>query len=638
MNLPCRILAVALPALSMARASDADLFARSGEYAEAARLYLEDIGKAANPTEALKARLNAASCLKFSGDICAAIRVLTDGTHLLEQVPGETTRALFLSEMGSVISLSRHPSQAIPILNRAAAMAEKLGEDALLAEIRNDTGIACGASGMMDEAYAWYSSAMQLAAKTKQEELTIRTRQNRLVSAYQIWKRDQEELTLIEEIDGWKQPVERKLNASADRFRRCLAESGAARSGDKNSPLLLFESITAGSAAVRFGMEREGFEMLRQALDTARTANAPELERSALLALAELYVARERFDDADLLLDHMRRLSPWEVPAHEAGLEILSARIAMHRKKSIAEARTRIDKAIRVVEALRGDLSASQQTSDLGRSFREWAGQPYLMLAELELWEKDAKAIESARNAVESFKAWELEDFYRDDCVNVVEGMKKNLAKLPDPTVAIFYVIPLESRTEILLGTSSGTKRVTVPITEKNLSRMVRRFRHHLEFDHGTFAFMEEAQSLYQLLISPMEKELESSGIRHLVFIPDGPLGNIPLAALRNPRNGKYLIQSFSLSIAPSFSMIGTATTDKPRTQGPARRCQRCGSGIRRTACRGGRIEKHRPDLPEPLPEAEFRLHPEADARRSADRPGGHHPHRLPRRVSQRGG
>jgi CHAT domain-containing protein len=84
-----------------------------------------------------------------------------------------------------------------------------------------------------------------------------------------------------------------------------------------------------------------------------------------------------------------------------------------------------------------------------------------------------------------------------------------------------------------------------------------------LEFDHGTYAFMEEALSLYDLLISPIEKTLESSGIRHLVFIPDGPLGNIPLAALRNRRNGKYLVQNVSLSIAPSFSMIGAPIPDK---------------------------------------------------------------------------
>jgi hypothetical protein len=45
MNRSIRILAAAFLAHSVARASDADLFARSGEYAEAARLYLDDVGK-----------------------------------------------------------------------------------------------------------------------------------------------------------------------------------------------------------------------------------------------------------------------------------------------------------------------------------------------------------------------------------------------------------------------------------------------------------------------------------------------------------------------------------------------------------------------------------------------------------------
>jgi CHAT domain-containing protein len=37
--------------------------------------------------------------------------------------------------------------------------------------------------------------------------------------------------------------------------------------------------------------------------------------------------------------------------------------------------------------------------------------------------------------------------------------------------------------------------------------------------------------------------------------VPDGPLGNIPFAALRDPQTQRYLLQDFSVSISPSLSL-----------------------------------------------------------------------------------
>jgi CHAT domain-containing protein len=58
---------------------------------------------------------------------------------------------------------------------------------------------------------------------------------------------------------------------------------------------------------------------------------------------------------------------------------------------------------------------------------------------------------------------------------------------------------------------------------------------------------------LYEILIKPVEKEL--AGKKHLVVVPHGMLHYLPFQALRN-QEGKYLIESYTVSYLPSASVL----------------------------------------------------------------------------------
>ncbi len=66
-------------------------------------------------------------------------------------------------------------------------------------------------------------------------------------------------------------------------------------------------------------------------------------------------------------------------------------------------------------------------------------------------------------------------------------------------------------------------------------------------------------QKLYQLLISPLEAELQKQNIKvdHLMFIMDEKLRSLPIAALVDDQ-GKYLIEKYSLGLLPSLSYTDT--------------------------------------------------------------------------------
>lgn len=552
--------------LCPAASSEAEEFTRHGEYGEAARLYLLDAEQAKdNPEESFKARLNAAGCLKLSGDLCAAEEVLNVAAPILPKLNSDKARLLFLAELGSVRSLGRRSGEAVAVLKNAATLAERLGETTLLAGIQNDIGIAFGNAGLPEQAYHHYGLAQDSAEKAGLPDLRIRARQNRLVAAYSLWKRDYEELRNIREVGGLDDQAGPRLEASRGFFETALAESSQASADPAGqNPLVMFETIGAGSAAIRYGMKAQGFTLLERALAFARSHGDRMLERAALLAFAEVYFDSGRLADAGMILERLRALQPQEIEAQEAALEILAARLGMLDGTDPGRLRGRVERAVRLVESIRSDLASAQFSNDLGRSFREWSGTPYLMLAELEL---RAGKMDAAREAVESFKAWEIDDFYRNDCVNASLGRRRNLRQVQDPSVGLLYVIALQDRVEVLLGTAASTERRSARLTAAELDRLARVLRYRLEFDHGTFAFQSAAEELHRHLIAPLMPALKEAGIRHLVFVPDGALGTIPLGVLRDAESGRYLIEDFSISVSPSFSLMTAEKTGETATK-----------------------------------------------------------------------
>jgi len=61
--------------------------------------------------------------------------------------------------------------------------------------------------------------------------------------------------------------------------------------------------------------------------------------------------------------------------------------------------------------------------------------------------------------------------------------------------------------------------------------------------------YQEDAQTLYQALIQPVEQKLESNQIKNLTFVLDGILRNIPMAILSDGE--KFLLKKYSIALTP---------------------------------------------------------------------------------------
>jgi len=156
-----------------------------------------------------------------------------------------------------------------------------------------------------------------------------------------------------------------------------------------------------------------------------------------------------------------------------------------------------------------------------------------------------------AREAVELLKVAELRDYFQDECMGAARFRITRL-DIVSKTAVVIYPVVLSDRTELLLSLPTGLKRVSIPIRADDLTREIWEFRRKLE-KRTTREYLPHAQKLYDWLIRPLEPDLKSITTDTLVFVPDGPLRAIPMAALHDGK--QFLITKYAIAITPGLNL-----------------------------------------------------------------------------------
>jgi len=232
----------------------------------------------------------------------------------------------------------------------------------------------------------------------------------------------------------------------------------------------------------------------------------------------------------------------------------------LHAKHNDEAAIAAYRRAVETLQLIRHDVSLRYGNPNAHSSFREVAGALYFQLADLLLQRADSaknaadldKMLLEARDSAELLKSAELEDYFQDQCVNL---LKSRITKVEtvSPTAAVIYIIPLPNRTEMLVSLPSGLHRVKSPATDAMLDSAAHQFRVNLE-KRTTYEYLDQAKQLYDWLIKPLQPLLANSKIDTLVFIPDGALRNIPMAALHDGE--KYLIEKYAIAVTPGLTLM----------------------------------------------------------------------------------
>jgi CHAT domain-containing protein len=218
-----------------------------------------------------------------------------------------------------------------------------------------------------------------------------------------------------------------------------------------------------------------------------------------------------------------------------------------------AQAIANYTQAVELLQSLSRDLVAINP--DLQYSFRDSVEPVYRGLVSLLLETDQGKSIsqaniEVARKVIESLQVAELNNFFREACLDVQEVDIDHL----DRQAAVIYPIILSDRLEVILSLpNQPLKHYSTKISQEHLELIIEQFRHNLVI-RSRRNFYLSAQKLYDLIIRPAVDDLTKSKIKTLVIVPDGALGNIPFSALYDGQH--YLIEDYSIALTPGLQLL----------------------------------------------------------------------------------
>lgn len=125
--------------------------------------------------------------------------------------------------------------------------------------------------------------------------------------------------------------------------------------------------------------------------------------------------------------------------------------------------------------------------------------------------------------------------------------------KMP-PGVQIIYYTVLPDKLLIWRISKNSVETVEKIISQEDLSKSVDEYRKYLTTNSDQEKTRQTGEKLYELLVSPVEKNLEKDAV--ICFIGDKNLFQVPFASLISPKSGKYLIEDFPVMLAPGATVF----------------------------------------------------------------------------------
>jgi len=505
-------------------------------WTEAARLYEAE----QKPKEQSNALIHLAQSYQALGQYKEALKNLESSLALAEKLGDRTQTAVALGALGNVYIAAGPPEMALKYLNEGLRIAREVNNRDLSALILNNLGNLLTAQKKYSEALVAYRESVSLATTRNNRSLLIGALVNEATASIQMNQHREAKALLDRALDQI-----RALEASHEKAVG-LINIGLAyddlrsRLPDSNDSLLLLAHETLSEAGT-----------LADSMGDRRTSSY------AWGYLGKLYEDERRYQEA-LQLTRRATFAAQQINAPESlyRWEWQTGRL-LTKLGSIDDAIGAYRRAVRTLQLIRPELSVSYGASQI--SFRETMGPVYFELVDL-LLQRAASLREpsqvgpyliEARETVELFKAAELRDYFRDDCVDTALSKITQLDVLAKSAVVI-YPILLPDRIELLVSLPTGLKRVLVPVGAETLTREVRQFRRRLE-KRTTREYLPHAQKLYDWLIRPLESDLASFPIATLVFVPDGALRTIPMAALHDGK--QFLVAKYAVGITPSLNL-----------------------------------------------------------------------------------
>ncbi|MDJ0736413.1 MAG: CHAT domain-containing protein [Nostocaceae cyanobacterium] len=501
--------------------------------------------KAKNETGVIRSLINQSQALKSLGLYRKALSTLEQVNQILQQQPDSQIKAAGLCSLGTSLRLVGELERAQEVLNASLELAEKL-------RLPSDISSALLALGNVAHENQNHQSALNFY----QQAANIAPSQWSKISA------QLNQLSILIEIEKWAD-----AQTLASKIQPQLLNLPSNRN-TIYAQLNLAESLTRlqqANLANSPNLENIA-ELVATSLKQAQSLGDKRAEAYALGKLGGLYEQNQQWSNARKLTEKALTLAQaTNTPEISYRWQWQLGRI-LKAQGDTQRAIAAYQQAVNTLQSLRRDLVAVE--SDVQFSFRDSVEPVYRELVALLLHSdslqsnqkslklKDAlqsqtsqKYLLQARQVIESLQVAELDNFFREACLDT----KTTQIDRIDNQAAVIYPIILNDRLEIILSLPQKLRHYTISLPQNQLENTIEQLRQNVVI-RTRYNFMPFSKQLYDWLIRPLEQELATSGIKTLVFVPDGVLRNIPIAALHD--GNQYLLQKYNIALTPSLQLL----------------------------------------------------------------------------------
>ncbi|MEP0771751.1 CHAT domain-containing protein [Coleofasciculus sp. FACHB-SPT36] len=291
-------------------------------------------------------------------------------------------------------------------------------------------------------------------------------------------------------------------------------------------------------------------QILAKAVEQARMLKDSRAESYALGQLGYLYEKTQQWKPAEDLtrqaLAIAQEINAFSIVARWEG----QLGKLLKQQGDIPNAIAAYTKAVNTLQSLRSDLIALNP--DVQLSFRENVEPIYRELVELLLESNPSQTnIKQAREVIEALHLAELDNFFREACLDVQPQQIDQL----DPQAAVIYPIILSNRLEVILSLpGKPLSHYSTRLVKNDIEETLEQLLESLNPFFSSEARLRLSQQVYRWLIQPVETELTKSNIATLVFVLDGSLRSLPMAALYDGK--QYLIEKYNIVVAPGLQLV----------------------------------------------------------------------------------
>ncbi|MCL1467468.1 CHAT domain-containing protein [Argonema galeatum] len=496
-------------------------------------------------TGVTRSKINQAQALQRMGLYHETIKTLNEINVTLKHEPDSLLKAKGLQSLGNALRVTGELAQSEEILAQSLVIAQKLTAPESIASILLSLGNTARFQGKPQAALDYYqradrtSSSLNLQIQAQVNQLSLLVDEKEWSKAIELVPQIQSILTRL--------PLSRTTINVRINLAKSLIKIG--KIGKINS----LNSSNIG-------------QLLATAVQEAEILQDPRTLAYALGSFGGLYEQNKQWNYAQELTNKALLLAQG-INASDIAYQWQWQLGRILKQQGDREgAIAAYTEAVNTIQSIRSDLAAI--SSEAQFSFRESVEPVYRELIGLLLpvGEKvEQSALKKARQTIDSLQLAELDNFFRDACLNTQPLQIDNI----DPKAAIFSTIILSDRLEVILALpGQPLRRYTTLLSQQEIEATLLQARNALTFPRLRISlrnFLVPSQKIYNWLIRPMETELADSGVQTLVFVLDGAIRNIPMSSLYDGE--KYLVQKYSIAVAPGLQLIDA----KPLQRGKIR-------------------------------------------------------------------